>query len=187
MIIVFTVHHARKPLRWFNFPAITRRIEVFTKKITLFCSIIKKIKFTLIVVCKKLSKCYLPGWHRIAIHEITSPRNNNKFAYPRTLGHTNLNDSTVFCQYIFAISWLPHLEKRHGPSFEQPGIPITQECFILSLDEMGQLVLEKIYIFFKTMSKNLLFIVIISPWRTWSFISAILNPHFPRRLCVKFG
>ena len=90
VIIVFTVHHARKPLRWFNFPAITRRIEVFTKKITLFCSIIKKIKFTLIVVCKKSSKCYLPWWHRIAYPRNNVPTNQQKICLPTNIGPQEL-------------------------------------------------------------------------------------------------
>ena len=41
-IIVFTVLRARKPLRWFTFPAkILDCIEVFTRKVTLYCSTIK--------------------------------------------------------------------------------------------------------------------------------------------------
>ena len=51
-IIVFTVQCAQKPLSWFHFPAITGRIEEFTRKITLFCRILNIRKITLLVVCK---------------------------------------------------------------------------------------------------------------------------------------
>ena len=40
----FSVQCAWKPLRWFHFPTITGRIEVFTRNITQFCSIIKDKK-----------------------------------------------------------------------------------------------------------------------------------------------
>ena len=40
---------------------------------------------------------------------------------------------------VFSISpW-----KGHGPSFKQILIPLTQGCFVLSLVEIGQVVLEK--------------------------------------------
>ena len=48
-----------------------------------------------------------------------------------------------FCQCVFTIAWLSPLGKGQGHSFEQTWILITQECFMLSLIEIGQLVLEK--------------------------------------------
>ena len=48
-----------------------------------------------------------------------------------------------FRQCIFAISLLSLLGKGRGPSFEQTLIPFTQGCFVLSLVEIGPLVLEK--------------------------------------------
>ena len=41
---LFSVQCAWKPLRWFHFPTITGRIEVFTRNITQFCNIIKDKK-----------------------------------------------------------------------------------------------------------------------------------------------
>ena len=41
------------------------------------------------------------------------------------------------------IIYLPPLEKGLGPSFEKNLISFTQGCFVLSLVEIGQLVLEK--------------------------------------------
>ena len=46
-------------------------------------------------------------------------------------------------QCIFAISSLSPLDKGCGLSFEQNWIPITQGCFVPSLVEIGQMVLEK--------------------------------------------
>ena len=46
-------------------------------------------------------------------------------------------------QCIFAISWFSPLGKWRDPSFEQTWIPITQECFVPSLVEIGSVVLEK--------------------------------------------
>ena len=81
------------------------------------------------------------------------------------------------------LSWLFPLEKWHGLSFEQTGIPNTHICFVPSLVEIDQLVLEKI----NTPSMYLHFFVVISPWKlTWPFISTNLNPLFQRRLCAKF-
>ena len=51
----------------------------------------------------------------------------------------------IFCQYVLAISCLSLLEKGHDPSFEQNGIPITQGCFVPSLVEIVQLVLDKMF------------------------------------------
>ena len=48
------------------------------------------------------------------------------------------------CQYIFTISLLSPLGKGHGHSFEQTRFPITQRCFVPSLEEMGPVVLKKI-------------------------------------------
>ena len=48
-----------------------------------------------------------------------------------------------FCQCIFAILKLSPLRKGRGPSFEQTWIPITQGCFVPSLDEIGLVVPEK--------------------------------------------
>ena len=42
----------------------------------------------------------------------------------------------------FAISLLYPLGNGRGPSFEQTWIPITQGCFVPSLDEIGPVVLE---------------------------------------------
>ena len=48
-----------------------------------------------------------------------------------------------FCLCIFNIWLLPPLAKGPGSSFEQILIPFTQECFVLSLVEIGPMVLEK--------------------------------------------
>ena len=48
-----------------------------------------------------------------------------------------------FCQYIFAISLLSPLGKGWRPSFEQTEIPFTKRWFVLSLVEIGPVVLEK--------------------------------------------
>ena len=48
-----------------------------------------------------------------------------------------------FPQCIFTISQLSPLWKWWVPSFEQTWIPFTQGCFVPSLVEIGQLVLEK--------------------------------------------
>ena len=45
-----------------------------------------------------------------------------------------------FCQFIFA-NYLHG--KGRGTSFEQTGIPFTQGCFVLSLVEIGPVVLRK--------------------------------------------
>ena len=63
--------------------------------------------------------------------------------------------SYIFRQYIFAISWLSPLEKGHGRSFEQTGIPITNECFVQNLVEISQLVLENFFLTF-TLFRNYL-------------------------------
>ena len=44
---------------------------------------------------------------------------------------------------FFAIFLLSPLRKGCGPLFEQTWIPITQGCFVLSLDKIGPVVLEK--------------------------------------------
>ena len=49
------------------------------------------------------------------------------------------------CQYIFAMSLLSPLGKGRGSSFEQTWIPITQGCLVLSLIEIGPVVLKKIF------------------------------------------
>ena len=46
-------------------------------------------------------------------------------------------------QSILSISLLPPLGIRHGPSFEQTWIPITQGCLVPSLVEIRPVVLEK--------------------------------------------
>ena len=46
-----------------------------------------------------------------------------------------LYSSSIYFRYFMIIC----------PSFEQTGIRITQECFVPSLVEIGQLVLEKIF------------------------------------------
>ena len=48
-----------------------------------------------------------------------------------------------FCQCIFNISLLSSLEKGRGPSFDQIQIPFTHGCFVPSLVEIGQVVMEK--------------------------------------------
>ena len=75
------------------------------------------------------------------------------------------------------------LEKGHGRSFKQTGIPITKECFAPNLVEISQLVLENFFL--KNPSMHLRFFVIISPWKKmWPFISTNFNPLHPRRLCA---
>ena len=62
-------------------------------------------------------------------------------------------EKTIFkyFQYNFTFSLLSPLGKRQGPSFEQIRIPFTQGCFVPSLVQIGQAVLEK------TFNGNLLF------------------------------
>ena len=48
-------------------------------------------------------------------------------------------------QCISTISQLSLLWEKRGPSFEQICIPFTQGCFVPSLVESGQIVLEKIF------------------------------------------
>ena len=80
-----------------------------------------------------------------------------------------------FRQCIFAISWLSPLRKGLGPSFEQTWIPFTKGCFVLSLVEIGLVVLEKKI--FKIFSIYFGYFFIISPWkRTGPFIWTNLNP-----------
>ena len=43
---------------------------------------------------------------------------------------------------IFAISLLSPLGNGRGPSYEHTWIPITQECFVLSLVKIGPVILE---------------------------------------------
>ena len=50
-----------------------------------------------------------------------------------------------FRQSIFAKLLLSPLEKGSGPSFEHAWIPFIKECFVPSLFEIGQVVLEKKY------------------------------------------
>ena len=47
------------------------------------------------------------------------------------------------CQFIFIISQLSTLWEGRGPSIEQTWIPFTQVYFVLSLVEIGLMVLEK--------------------------------------------
>ena len=48
-----------------------------------------------------------------------------------------------FCQCNFTISPLSPLGEERGPAFEQTWIPSTQGCFVPSLVEIGQVILEK--------------------------------------------
>ena len=58
--------------------------------------------------------------------------------------------------------------KGRGPSFEQTWIPFIQECFVLSLVEIGSVVLEKkIFKFCQYIFAILLLYVIIFPWKRW--------------------
>ena len=61
--------------------------------------------------------------------------------------------SFIYFRY-FVIS---PLEKGHGPSFEQSGIPMTQGCFVPILFEIGQLVVEKIFFFWNSVDLFILF------------------------------
>ena len=64
-----------------------------------------------------------------------------------------------FHQCIFVISWLSFLGKGQDPSFEQNWIQFTMPgCFVLSLVEIGQAVLEK---------KILKFVNVFSPFRNY--------------------
>ena len=45
--------------------------------------------------------------------------------------------------YLFTISWWSPLGKRLGPSFERTWIPFTQGCFITSVVNISQVVLER--------------------------------------------
>ena len=48
-----------------------------------------------------------------------------------------------FRQYIFTLLFLFPLSKGFGPSFVQIWIPTTQGCFVPSLVDIGQVILEK--------------------------------------------
>ena len=68
-------------------------------------------------------------------------------------------------------------------SFDQTWILFTQECFVSSLIEIGQVILEKKI--FKFVNVFYYFLV-ISHWnRAWLFIWKNLYPHL-RMLCSKF-
>ena len=122
---------------------------------------------------------------------------------------------TKFCQHILLFRSYLLLGKGCGPPFEQIWIHITKGCFVLSLDEIGPLALEKniskfrqcILSYFTIISPlkravpfiwiNLYphyprmyfcYFVIISPWkRTWPFFWTYLNSHHLRMLYTKFG
>ena len=123
----------------------------------------------MILICKTLS----PFYQRMLYAKIG-------LNWPISSGKNFFN---IFRKYIFGISWLPPLEKGHGPSLEQTGILITQGCFMPSLVEIGQVVLErKIFKFPLCIFPNYL------PWkRVGPFICTNLNSLYPRMLCAKFG
>ena len=87
----------------------------------------------------------------------------------------------MYFSYIVIISpW-----KRAGHPIELTWIPITQGYVVPSLVKIGQVVLEKILTFFKSIFR---YFVIISHWkRVWPFIWINLNTLCPRMLCAKFG
>ena len=91
-----------------------------------------------------------------------------------------------FRQRIFTISLLSFFKNGRGSSFEQTyWIPFTQECFVPSFVEIGQLVLEKA---FKILLIYVCYFVIISPWKTvWSgsLIWTDLNPLYPKMILVQ--
>ena len=60
--------------------------------------------------------------------------------HPRTLFGENI---FKFRNCIFAFSLLSLLEKGCGPSFEQTSIPFTHRCFLLSLADIGPVVLKE--------------------------------------------
>ena len=79
---------------------------------------------------------------------------------------------------------LSPLWKGQGSSFEQTWIPFTKRCFVLSLVEIGPLVLQKMIL---NLSMYFRYFVMISPWkRAGPFIWTNLNPLHPRMLCAKF-
>ena len=86
-----------------------------------------------------------------------------------------------FCNFVIISPW-----KRLGPWFEQIWIPYTQGWFMLSLVEIGLVVLEKKI--FLNLSMYFCNFVIISPWkRAGSFIWTNLNSLYLRMLFAKFG
>ena len=89
--------------------------------------------------------------------------------------------SSMYFRYFVIISpW-----KRVCPSFEQSWTPITQVCFVPSLVEIGNVVLEKII--FKISSLYIFYFVIISLWGGGSFIWENFNPHYQRMHFAKIG
>ena len=59
------------------------------------------------------------------------------------LSGTGEDDFKILSMYFHYFVIISPWKKGRGPSFEQTWILITQECFVLSLIEIGQLVLEK--------------------------------------------
>ena len=119
-----------------------------------------------------------------------------------------LNFVNVFSQFSF----LSPLGKEQGPSFEENWIPYTQGCFVPSLVENGQVVLEKKSklgkVYWRTdrqtqtddgwqviryahlsfqvkWAKN--YYLLFENWMIlWFFTWTKLNPLNPRMLCAKF-
>ena len=90
-----------------------------------------------------------------------------------------------FRQFLHFLNYLP-LEIGWGPLFEQTWIPIKQGCIVLSLVEIGPVVLDK-KIFFN-------FLNVFSHFRNYlplekggAIIWRNLNPLHPKMHCAKFG
>ena len=83
----------------------------------------------------------------------------------------------------FAFSLVSLLGKGCDLLLEQTRIPINQGCFVSSLVDISQVVLEKF--FFLILSFFFRYFVIISSWRKmWPFFWTNLNPYHLRMICL---
>ena len=127
----------------------------------------------MILICKTLS----PFYQRMLYAKIG-------LNWPISSGKKKFN---IFRKYIFGISWLPPLEKGHGPSLEQTGILITQGCFVPSLVEIGQFVMGKNFFFYISANVFTLFRNYLPLENGVALYFDKLESPLPKRLCVKFG
>ena len=139
---------------------------------------ILKFRQSISLFCNYRYFVIISSWKRVWFFIWT----NLNFLHPNGRIMLSLIEFFLFRQCIFAI--LSLLENERDPSFEQTWIPFTQECFVPSLFEVNQVLLEKKI--FKKTSVHFHYVVIISNWkRAGHFIWTNLNSLY-RRILYKF-